>query len=67
VKSALLARVEALDGAMLEAFSGMLSAYLDQAGSDAVLVRPDRYVFGTGSAAAVANAYGLSIGDRHVA
>jgi 3-(3-hydroxy-phenyl)propionate hydroxylase len=67
VKSALLARVEALDGAMLKAFSGMLSAYLDQAGSDAVLVRPDRYVFGTGSAAAVANAYGLSIGDRHVA
>jgi len=63
VKSALLARVEALDGAMLKGFSVMLSAYLDQAGSDAVLVRPDRYVFGTGSAAALATAYGLSIGD----
>lgn len=67
LKSALLAGVEGLDGVLLKAFSGALSAYLEQAGSDAVLVRPDRYVFGTGSAAALASAYARAMEDRHVA
>jgi 3-(3-hydroxy-phenyl)propionate hydroxylase len=49
VSGKLLARVEALDGALLKPFASRLAAYLDAAGADAVLVRADRYTFGTGS------------------
>jgi len=49
VSGELLARVEALDGDRLKPFAQKLGAYLDGTGADAVIVRADRYVFGTGS------------------
>ena len=60
-----LARSEALDGPLLKDFSGPLSAYLDAAGGDAVIVRPDRYVFGTGEAKALVADYARAICARH--
>ena len=60
-----LARSEALDGPLLKDFSGLLSAYLDAAGGDAVIVRPDRYVFGTGEAKALVAGYARAICARH--
>lgn len=60
-----LSRSEALDGPLLKAFSGPLSAYLDAAGGDAVIVRPDRYVFGTGEAKALVAGYARAICARH--
>jgi 3-(3-hydroxy-phenyl)propionate hydroxylase len=57
VSSKLLARVEALDGAVLKPFVAALGKYLDGAGADAVLVRADRYTFGTGSARALVDAW----------
>ena len=57
VASPLLARVEALDGTVLKPFAAGLSGYLDGAGADAVLVRPDRYIFGTGSARGLVSAW----------
>jgi 3-(3-hydroxy-phenyl)propionate hydroxylase len=60
-----LARSEALDGPLLKDFSGPLSAYLDAAGGDAVIVRPDRYVFGTGEAKALVAGYARAICARH--
>jgi 3-(3-hydroxy-phenyl)propionate hydroxylase len=57
VSSKLLARVEALDGAVLKPFASRLGAYLDAAGADAVLVRADRYTFGTGSVRALVSAW----------
>jgi 3-(3-hydroxy-phenyl)propionate hydroxylase len=45
----------ALDDEILAPFSSPLSAWLDVAEADAVLVRPDRYVFGTGNAADLEN------------
>jgi 3-(3-hydroxy-phenyl)propionate hydroxylase len=60
-----LARSEALDGPLLKDFSGPLSAYLDAAGGDAVIVRPDRYVFGTGEAKALVADYARAICAPH--
>lgn len=57
VASKVLSRVEALDGSVLKPFAEGLGRYLDGAGADAVLVRPDRYVFGTGSAQALVAAW----------
>ena len=45
-----LIRREELDRAPLAPFSAGLVRWLDEAGTDAVLVRPDRFVFGTGKA-----------------
>jgi 3-(3-hydroxy-phenyl)propionate hydroxylase len=47
VSGKLITHVEALDGVVLRPFAQKLGAYLDVA--DAVIVRADRYVFGTGS------------------
>ena len=41
-------QAHALDDDRLAAFRASLSAWLDGQGVDAVLVRPDRYVFGAG-------------------
>jgi 3-(3-hydroxy-phenyl)propionate hydroxylase len=49
VSSKLVSRVNAIDGDRLKPFAARLGAYLDGAGADAVIVRADRYVFGTGS------------------
>jgi 3-(3-hydroxy-phenyl)propionate hydroxylase len=43
-----IALIESLDGPALKPFSAKLSALLDADGTDAILVRPDRYVFGSG-------------------
>ena len=39
-----------LDCASLQPFASDIASWLDKQGAEAVLVRPDRYVFGTGSA-----------------
>ena len=49
--------VVALAVGELAPFAPGLSAWLDDARADAVLVRPDRYVFGTGDARALLSAY----------
>ena len=46
-----------LEGAELARFARPLTAWLDKQGVDAVLVRPDRYVFGTGSPAVLQQAW----------
>lgn len=50
-------RLWALDAPQLAAFGDPLHGWLDQHGVDAVLVRPDRVVFGAGDAAAISAAY----------
>jgi 3-(3-hydroxy-phenyl)propionate hydroxylase len=61
LKSPFLARIESLDGAALKPFAANLSALLDSYRAAAVLVRPDRYTFGTGSAGELANAYATAM------
>ncbi|MEQ1752964.1 MAG: bifunctional 3-(3-hydroxy-phenyl)propionate/3-hydroxycinnamic acid hydroxylase [Micropepsaceae bacterium] len=61
VSGPLLARVEALDGAVLKAYAKRLGAYLDGAGADAVIVRADRYVYGTGSVREVVGAWAREV------
>jgi 3-(3-hydroxy-phenyl)propionate hydroxylase len=46
-----------LDDPLLADFSGALQDWLDMAGVESVLVRPDRYVFGTGRPAELLKAY----------
>jgi 3-(3-hydroxy-phenyl)propionate hydroxylase len=46
-----------LDEPALAAFAAGIGAWLDSRGAQAVLVRPDRYVFGTGEAASLALAW----------
>jgi len=41
----------------MQPFAAALSQWLDEHGAEAVLVRPDRYVFGTGDPAALTDAY----------
>ncbi|WP_374572028.1 bifunctional 3-(3-hydroxy-phenyl)propionate/3-hydroxycinnamic acid hydroxylase [Phenylobacterium sp.] len=50
-------RVFDLDGEALAPFRAKVAAWLDGHQGEAVLVRPDRYVFGTGSAAILAAAW----------
>jgi 3-(3-hydroxy-phenyl)propionate hydroxylase len=61
VSGKLLSRVEALDGDRLKPFASALAAYLDTARADAVLVRPDRYTFGTGGVKALVGAWEKAI------
>ena len=57
LKNAFVARIEALDGSVLKPFTAKLTALLDGDGTDAILVRPDRYVFGSGQARELSNAF----------
>ena len=50
-------RLLSLDAEVLAPFRPALAAWLDTHGAEAVLVRPDRYVFGTGTAASLALAW----------
>ena len=50
-----------LDGDQLAAFAEPLSAWLDSMNAEAVLVRPDRHVFGTGTADELVEAWGLRV------
>lgn len=45
----------------LAPFTASVAAWLDAHGAEAVLVRPDRYVFGTGNAAALDKAWGAAL------
>jgi 3-(3-hydroxy-phenyl)propionate hydroxylase len=49
--------VLALNSRALAPYRDRLSAWLDKHGANAVLIRPDRYVFGIGEAAKLAEAY----------
>lgn len=62
VSSKLLSRAEALDGDLLKPFASGLAAYLDAASADAVLVRPDRYTFGTGTTRGLLDAWEKMVG-----
>ena len=62
INNASIARIESLDGATVKPFAPKLTALLHGYKSDAVLVRPDRYVFGTGSARDLSNAYAVALG-----
>jgi 3-(3-hydroxy-phenyl)propionate hydroxylase len=46
-----------LDDPTLAPFAAPLHAWLAEAGAEAVLIRPDRYVFGTGTASALREAW----------
>lgn len=50
-------RSMALDAAALAPFRAALARWLDDQGADAVLVRPDRYVFGAGDPEVLARAW----------
>lgn len=52
------------DDARLAPFREPVTAWLDQKNADAVLVRPDRYVFGTGAPAALAAAFAEAMAAR---
>ena len=60
-------RSESLDGACLLPFRGPLDEWLAATGKDAVLVRPDRYVFGTGDAATLIAAWHSAVAPRPIA
>ena len=47
----------------LAAWAAPLAAWLDHRGAEAVLVRPDRYVFGTGAPTTLAAAWEAQLGD----
>ncbi|MBP6012939.1 MAG: bifunctional 3-(3-hydroxy-phenyl)propionate/3-hydroxycinnamic acid hydroxylase [Alphaproteobacteria bacterium] len=58
-----LARVVSLEDGPLKPFASKLAQHLDACGADAVLVRADRYVFGTGTARELSNAYSAILGN----
>jgi 3-(3-hydroxy-phenyl)propionate hydroxylase len=62
VGSPVMSRIVGLDFDALAPFAPALSAWLDEARADAVLVRPDRYVFGTGDIRALLAAYEYALG-----
>jgi len=53
-----------LDRPVLAPFKAALQAWLDVQGAEAVLVRPDRHVFGTGSAASLLGAWTSGLANR---
>ncbi|MET0388053.1 MAG: bifunctional 3-(3-hydroxy-phenyl)propionate/3-hydroxycinnamic acid hydroxylase [Polyangiales bacterium] len=58
------ARVVALTDPQLAPFAPVLTQWLDARAATAVLVRPDRYVFGTGTPEALLAAYPLSVNHQ---
>jgi 3-(3-hydroxy-phenyl)propionate hydroxylase len=61
MKNKYIARIESLEDPVLKPFAAKLIALLDAFGTEAVLVRPDRYVFGAGAARDLANAYAAQL------
>jgi 3-(3-hydroxy-phenyl)propionate hydroxylase len=60
-------RVGALDRGPLMPFAEKITAWLDEAGTDAVLVRADRYVFGTGDVTELTQAWSAALRGQGVA
>jgi 3-(3-hydroxy-phenyl)propionate hydroxylase len=56
--------VHSLEDTMLAAFAPALQDWLTANAGDAVLVRPDRYVFGTGSLRELLDAYRAALGGK---
>lgn len=56
-----------LDDPQLAAFSGGIAAWLDAHGAEAVLVRADRYVFGTGTGDTLAAAWQAALAQTEAA
>jgi 3-(3-hydroxy-phenyl)propionate hydroxylase len=61
ISNAAIQRVEGLDGVTLAPFAADIASWLDEAVADAVVVRPDRYVFGTGRPDDLALAYSAAL------
>ncbi len=61
IKNRHIARIESLDSAALTPFAKKLDALLKNYDGDAVLVRPDRYVFGAGASHALSTAYSAAV------
>lgn len=61
LKNPILQRIESLDGATLQPFAPKLAALLDSYRADAVLVRPDRYVFGADNPAELSDKYASAL------
>lgn len=61
LESPLVERIDAIEGRALAPFAASLTAFLDEVGADAVLVRPDRYIFGAGQARDLLDAYGAAL------
>jgi len=57
-------RVLALDAEELAPFRTALLAWLDRRQAEAVLVRPDRYVFGAGAPRTLLDAWRAGLGAR---
>lgn len=57
-------RVLTLGEEALAPFADAVAAWLDDAGADAVLIRPDRHVFGTGAARWLLDAWGARMRTR---
>ncbi len=64
---ALPLRVVSLDAPELAKFAEALDRWLADAGADAVLIRPDRHVFGTGAAADLVSAWRAMAEQERVA
>ncbi|MEQ1867974.1 MAG: hypothetical protein ABL996_25420, partial [Micropepsaceae bacterium] len=56
-----LARMISIEDAALRPFASKLAQHLDAYGADAVLVRADRYVFGTGTARELSGAFSAAL------
>jgi 3-(3-hydroxy-phenyl)propionate hydroxylase len=54
-------QIVAVDGAPLEPFRAAIEKWLSDRGVDAVLVRPDRYIFGSGDPAILAAAWARAL------
>jgi 3-(3-hydroxy-phenyl)propionate hydroxylase len=56
-----LARIVSLEDGTLKPFASKLAQHLDAYGADAVLIRADRYVFGTGPARELSSAFSAAL------
>ena len=56
-------RAVSINNPVLAPFAGAVAEWLENHAAAAVLVRPDRYVFGTGSAAALADRWRAMLGE----
>ncbi len=67
LRTSALFRVGALDSGPLMPFADKISAWLDEAGAAAVLVRADRYVFGAGDVTVLIESWSVALRGQGVA